>query len=307
MPKMHIEKSITIDAPIDQVYAALNDFHNWPSWSPWLIAEPECKVDVREDGKYYEWEGNRIGSGNMTVLEEKAPNYINYDLTFLKPWKSTAKTYFNCKENNGSTEVSWGMDSSLPFFMFWMKKQMEAFVGSDYDRGLAMLKSHVEKGEIESTLNFKGRESYPGCNYVGIKRQIGMAKMPEMMAKDFGKLGELAKSKPDQMAGGMFSIYHKWDMVKGQVSYTAGLPVTSEIAGLTSDFITGAIPATSVYTLQHVGSYKHLGNAWSTINMMARNKEFKAIKGIHPFETYENNPEEVEEKDLITNIHFAIK
>ncbi len=307
MPKMHIERSTTINASIDKVYAALNDFHQWPSWSPWLIAEPGCKVDVREDGKYYEWEGNRIGSGNMTVLEEKSPNYINYDLTFLKPWKSTAKTYFNCKENNGSTEVSWGMDSSLPFFMFWMKKQMQAYVGSDYERGLTMLKSFVEDGKIESTLNFKGRESYPGCKYVGITRQVSMDKMPEMMGKDFEKLGALAKDNMEHAAGGMFSIYHKWDMVNRNVSYTAGLPVKSDVPNLPTEFITGAIPASAVYTLQHVGSYKYLGNAWATINMMARNKEFKSIKGFHPFETYENNPAEVDEKDLITNIHFGIK
>ena len=33
-------------------------------------------------------------------------------------------------------ELTWTMDSSLPFFLFWMKKSMEGFIGMDYDPGL---------------------------------------------------------------------------------------------------------------------------------------------------------------------------
>ena len=69
----------------------------------------------------------------------------------------------------------------------------------------------------------------------------------------------------------------------------------------------GEIPATKVHTLRHVGSYVHLGNAWTTLYSMQRNKEFKSAKGIHPFETYVNMPGQVPDKDLITDIHFPVK
>ena len=45
------------------------------------------------------------------------------------------KVDFYLKSNENSTEVNWTMDSSLPFFMFWMKNQMVEFIGMDYDRG----------------------------------------------------------------------------------------------------------------------------------------------------------------------------
>ena len=307
MPKMFVEKSAHVNAPIQKVYDTISDFHHWEAWSPWLITDPNAKVDVRADGKYYEWSGPRTGDGNMTILNESAPNRVDYDLTFLKPWKSVAKVAFILAEDDGKTKVTWNLDSSLPFFLFWMKKSMTAFVGNDYQRGLNMLKEYVEDGSVKSRLNFKGSDQFAGCQYVGIKRDVSIPDMSQEMSADFERIGTYAKELGDQAAGAPFSIYHKWDMVKQQATYTAALPVKSLPSSLPDGMSTGAIPATKVYTVQHVGAYHHLGNAWSTLYMMQRGKEFKAVKGIHPFETYENMPGEVPEEELITNINFAVK
>ena len=87
MPKMNVAKSITINAPQQKIKEFLADFHNWTNWSPWLICEPEATINYADNGKYYKWEGNRVGGGEMKVTAEK-DNRIDYDLTFLKPWKS---------------------------------------------------------------------------------------------------------------------------------------------------------------------------------------------------------------------------
>lgn len=307
MPKMHINKSIKIDAPIEKVYKTLNDFNHWTAWSPWLITEPEVKVKVSDDSKYYEWEGKRTGSGHMKIVDEQTPHHIEYDLTFLKPWKSHSKVGFDCVKDGDGTKVYWTMDSSLPFFMFWMKKSMEAFVGADYERGLALLKDYVEEGEVSSKLEFKGYGQYPGCQYIGISRKTNMDKIDTDMKADFEKVGEYAHSNMDNLAGTPFSIYHKWDFAKGDVSYTSGVPVKEMPADLPEGFISGSIPATKIYTVRHIGPYKHLGNAWTTLYMMQRGKEIKPVKGIHPFESYVNSPTEVDENDLITDINFAVK
>ena len=81
MPAMHITRSIVIDKPISDIRNVVTDFHHWRPWSPWLIAEPEATLDVRADGKYYNWKGKRVGSGEMTVLYE-SHDRIDYDLTF---------------------------------------------------------------------------------------------------------------------------------------------------------------------------------------------------------------------------------
>ena len=56
MPKIFVSKSVQINAPAEDVFPKLNDFHEWPKWSPWLIQEPVATVDVAEDGKSYSWQ-----------------------------------------------------------------------------------------------------------------------------------------------------------------------------------------------------------------------------------------------------------
>ena len=307
MPKTHVSKSIEIQAPPEKVFNTLNNFNHWSPWSPWLICEPEAMVKVAEDAKFYEWEGKRIGSGNMQITAENPHSTIDYDLMFLKPWKSKAKVRFKLIPEGEHTRATWIMDSSLPFFMFWMKRSMEAFIGMDFDRGLNMLKEYIEDGEVKSELKFVGKGSYPGCNYVGIKRDCTVSEVGKLMSADFDQLKDLAHANEGSLAGEPFSIYHKWDPVKQRVSYTAGFPVDNLPQNLPAGMITGSIPATETYTLRHIGPYQHLGNAWTTLMMMQRGKEFKPKKGFHPFETYVNSPEEVPASELITDIHFAVK
>lgn len=307
MPKMHITRSTLIAAPIEKIYNTLVDFNHWTAWSPWLIQEPEATVKVSDDARSYEWEGDRIGSGNMKVISSSENRSIDYDLTFLKPWKSTAKVRFEMEPQGDKTKVTWLMDSSLPFFMFWMKNMMEAFVGMDYDRGLAMLKDYIEDGEVHSKLDFKGTSTYPGCTYVGIKTTCAMEKVGDEMKEDFTKIWNFFSDHKDIIAAEPFSIYHKWDMVKKQVTYTSGVPVKNIPSNLPNELITGEIPQTGVYTVGHTGPYAHLGNAWSTLYNMQRSKVFHTNKKISPFETYKNNPGEVSDNELVTEVHFAVK
>lgn len=306
MPKMHISKSVVINAPIDKIYTSLQNFKDWTVWSPWLIMNPDTNVTVAEDGDSYEWDGARVGSGNMSIQSREENRSIDYNLTFLKPWKSVADVRFELKEQGEGVQVTWLMDSSLPFFMFWMKKMMVAFVGMDYQRGLNMLKEYMEKGEIDSKLEFRGESTFEGCKYIGVKSYCAMDDMGDQMMSDFARLGEVIQ-KEGIKPGKAFTIYHKWEMVKQQAEFTSGWEVDSIPENLPEGVFSSEMPTTKVYTLRHVGAYQHLGNAWTTLYNMQRGKEFKQNKKTHPFEVYINNPQEVAEKDLITDVNFAVK
>ena len=307
MPKIQVKRSVLINSPADKVYQVICDFNHWTSWSPWLIMEPEAKVEVAEDAKSYSWEGSRVGSGKMKISDEKENQELKIDLNFLKPWKSYAAVKFELNPKADQTELTWYMDSSLPFFMFWMKKQMEAYVGNDYERGLALLKDYVEDDKVHSELSFEGVSVFKGCKYVGVKTSCSIDSIGAAMEKDFEKLWGVMKDNSELVAGNGFSMYHKWDFVSGKAQYTSGIPVLKVPENLPSGFISGEIPETKVHTVSHTGPYGHLGNAWSTQYNMQRNKEFKLNKKIHPFEVYRNNPNDVSEHELITDIHFPVK
>ncbi len=307
MPSIHVEKSIDIHAPKEKLFDTLNNFNHWQAWSPWLIMEPKAKVDVSKDNKFYSWEGNRIGSGEMKITEEDPNEHIKYSLTFLKPWKSKADVQFNLEISENGTKVTWLMDSSLPFFMFWMKNMITAFIEMDYERGLYMLKDYAESYKVPSKIESNGNEKYPGCEFVGIRTECGIKDIGPKMIEDYNTLNEWAKNHSIKLAAEPFSIYHKWDMVKKQVAYTSGIPVNEVPGSLPGGMQSGKIPATPVYTITHTGPYRHLGNAWSTGYNMKQHKEFKINKKIDAFETYINGPHDTPENDLITKVHFPVK
>lgn len=307
MATMNVLRSIVINKKPVDIFPLINNFDHWPTWSPWLILEKGVKVNVADDKKYYEWEGELTGSGNMQITSEEENKSIKSDLQFLKPWKSFAKVNFMLEPEGEGTKVSWTMESKLPFFMFWMKKMMEAFIAMDYDRGLNMLKDLAENGKIESTLDFKGNSSFDGCNYIGIKVSCSIEEMKQNMGSNYEKLMHFMADKKDLMAGAPFSIYHKWDMVKQQCIYTACVPVTKTPDNLPNGVITGSVPKTKTYAVHHLGSYRHIGNAWSAIYMRQRGKKFKMNKSIDPMEIYLSSPQDTAEKDLQTEIHFAVK
>lgn len=306
MPKLFVDRSIQIDAPVADVFAKLNDFNHWQSWSPWLIMEQGAKVTVSDDAKSYSWEGNRIGAGQMAITSEEANKKIQYDLEFLKPWKSQAKVWFDFAESAGGTKVTWYMDSSLPFFLFWMKAKTNAYIGMDYDRGLNMLKDYVETGSVPSELNLKGVETFGPANYVIKKTSTTIEDMPGDMQKDMGTLMEWAANNGGY-EGYPITVYHKFDFVNRKVTYSTGLPVKDLPANPGNGFATMSIPAIQTYTVEHKGNYKHLGNAWSTGMNLSQNSVFKGSKKQHPFELYISDPRETDPNENVSEIRFPIK
>ena len=127
------------------------------------------------------------------------------------------------------------------------------------------------------------------------------------MAADFTRLKEWAGDAGIDPVGVPLTIYHKWDMVNSRASYTAAIPVAALPVDLPDDLESGGLPDLKTYAITHNGPYRHLGNAWSAGIMHGRAKQYAQRRGIHPFETYENDPGEVDERELITVVHFPLK
>jgi len=73
------------------------------------------------------------------------------------------------------------------------------------------------------------------------------------------------------------------------------------------NLVTGEVPATDAYSVEHRGPYRHLGNVWSSAMMHGRAKVFREDKTIDPFEFYLNMPGEVDDTDLVTVVHVPMK
>ncbi len=302
MPKMYLSRSIVIPAKIEEVYSKLNDFHHWSAWSPWLILEKDATVNVDADGKYYKWVGNRIGSGEMRITAENPNKTINIDLTFIKPWKSHAKIDFLLESKGEETTVTWTMDSALPFFMFFLKKMMLAFIGSDFERGLRLLKDLVLDNKVHSNVEELGIITYPSRKFIGIKLESSIDDLSANMQAAYTKL--IAFGQHSNLYTGAFSVTHKWDLIQRKAVYTAAMSVNESPTDLPSEFVSGDLPELRVFGVRHTGPYHHLANAWGMQSMLIRNKVYKQNKKSEPFEVYVNSPENTDPLNLITDVYF---
>ncbi|WP_370977977.1 SRPBCC family protein [Agaribacterium sp. ZY112] len=308
MPSIYVERSLELAVSADKAFSVLSDFHQWRSWSPWLITEPEAQMHIAADALSYSWQGKRVGQGSMHIEQSNAPNSLRCQLNFIKPWKSIADVAFDVQPLNDKTcKVTWSMQSQLPFFMFWMKKPMQTYIGMDYERGLLMLKDYLELGRVESTLEFDGEAEFPSCAYIGIKTQCSCVDVGPSMQRDFNNLEILLKGNEAVGIGKGLSIYHLYDAVQDKVSYTAAFQVEHLPESVGGQFITGHIPKLRVYKIAHIGPYRHLGNAWSAMVALARAKLIRCGKQQHPFEIYENKPADVDESELRTSLCFPLK
>ena len=146
-----VERSATIQAPPERIFGLINDFRNWPKWSPWEKLDPAMKRDLGGPpsgvGSTYAWEGNKkAGQGRMEITESDPPRRVKLDLNFIKPFKSNNVTAFTLEPRDGGTHVHWTMDGPSPMMMKVMMlfMNMDKLVGRDFEEGLANLKRETE-------------------------------------------------------------------------------------------------------------------------------------------------------------------
>ena len=150
--RFSVQRAAVINAPAEQVFALIEDFHEWRKWSPWEDRDPELKRSYggaeRGKGAVYAWEGNRnVGSGRMEILEANSPSLVKIQLDFLKPFEAHNTAEFTMLPQGNATNLTWTMHGPAPF----MSKVMQVFmsfdkmIGKDFEAGLARIKSTSEK------------------------------------------------------------------------------------------------------------------------------------------------------------------
>ena len=306
MSNFEVERSILIPKPAEVVYATVREFKTWPKWSPWLCAEPKCPLVFSPDGNSYSWNGEIVGSGEMKVVAERENEFIDYELAMSTPYKSDSKVRFQFGREGDRTRVTWSLNGNLPFYLFWMQGMMISAIGMEYKRGLAMLKDYLKKGAVPSALDFVGAGEFAGLSYVGMKNSCRISDVSEKMEADLLRLKKWVQDQHITPSGGPLSIYHKWSLTQGTTSYTLAFPVDKVPGWLPENFVSGTIPTCQVQRIRHTGSYLHLGNAWTAGMASIRAKKWKPRRGVHPFETYDNDPNEVADEDLVTTVHFPM-
>lgn len=152
-PKSYnVNRRITINRPVSEVYNYLKFIKNQNEWSPWKKKDPNMTQTYEgtdgEIGFISKWEGNKeVGCGEQELVNLIEDKFIQTQLRFLKPWKSKSDAYLQVDEEDASnTTVTWGFsgENKFPFTIFFLFFNMDRSVGADFEEGLSQLKKILE-------------------------------------------------------------------------------------------------------------------------------------------------------------------
>jgi uncharacterized protein YndB with AHSA1/START domain len=140
--------SIIVDAPIDKVFALLNDLNRLADWTPFVKMDKTIQHSVNEVGSgvgaVYSWKGKRMGVGTMTITSVSEPSEIHARMTFGA--KNSAETAYLLLAVGNTTDVTWTMhgERGLGDQIVAKVLGLDKLMSKNFADGLADLKALLE-------------------------------------------------------------------------------------------------------------------------------------------------------------------
>lgn len=145
------QRSTTIAAPPDKVFALINDLRQFNTWNPFAKMDPKQVITydavTAGVGGAYNWQGEKSGAGRMQIVESVPAQRVSAKLDFTKPFEAHNVVDFTVQPQGHGSTVTWAMQGPMPYLnrVMTIFFDMDKTVGKDFEAGLANLKALAEK------------------------------------------------------------------------------------------------------------------------------------------------------------------
>lgn len=310
--KIHVERSLQMNAPAEVVFEQVNTLKNWEKWSPWHRIDPNMKLTYEGpesgNGASYSWqsEHKNVGDGKLTIVKSVPYDSIFVDMDFLENGKATGSYVFT--KQDGGILVTWGMDSDMGmnpigriFGLF-----MDKMIGKDFEQGLQNLKQVSEStpAPAANTGDVKIEETTIQSQPVMIvKATCTLQEIPEVLGRSYQKILESNKKNGLKETGSPFAIYYAFSPEK--VELAAGMPVDKP--GKNDGSVEASeIKGGKVVLAHHYGSYEATEATHQKIDAYLKEKGLTAAGA--PWEVYVTDPAvETDQSKWYTQIYYPIQ
>lgn len=303
----HVERSTTIDAPVERVFAYVNDLEKWDDWSPWSEKDPDMDVswgEITEGmGASYCWEGDpdQVGKGCLEITEVVENEKIVNKLDFME--QGTAMGSYTFSEADGKTTVTWGFDtdvSSPPVIGKFFGMMMDGFVGPDFEKGLANLKALAEAAPSYSIEI--GESNFGPHHFIYVRQVATMENLAQMMAESAGAMTEFAAANGIESVGTPFSQYYSFGE---EIDFAFCIPVAEEVTVEDEVVMYAYLDEGACIRGVHLGSYDNLGGSYDEMDRYMSDNALESTGP--PMEHYVTDPgEEPDPANWITHIYYPI-
>lgn len=149
--KYRVERSTTIHAPAEAVYASVANLRRWRDWAPWnaerypgnqwMFGGPEVGV-----GAVHSWSGEDVGTGTLSLTEADPRTGVAYEMS-LEHGRYLMHGRISFEPAEPGTRVTWVDEGDLggnPLLRY-LRFPLESRLGGDLEDALAHLKKQVEE------------------------------------------------------------------------------------------------------------------------------------------------------------------
>lgn len=302
--RFRYEVSEEINAPANAIFQQINILRHWEEWDPWMKHDTSQYRSYSEQssgvGTAYHWISKNpdVGKGSLTIVESKPYEYIKLKLKF-EDW-GTSDVDFTLKENNGVTQVIWGMETEFDFFFRIMGLLMKSSIEKDFKQGLAKLKEIIENSPYKGyNISIEISEA---TNIYFISDSTDTESIQNSLSATFQEIFAFARKNNIEIAGSPIAITKRWD--NNFWVYDAAVPVKSITVKPTGRIKTGRTYEGEVVKLIYIGAYEDMEPAYDAIIKFIEDHNY-TIAG-NSWETYINSPQNTPIEKLETHIYFPI-
>jgi ABC-type antimicrobial peptide transport system permease subunit len=149
-----LQRSISINKPVKQVFEYVKSLRNQENYSKWVMTDPNKRmIYTGTDGTVgytNEWDSDmkQAGKGKQTISKIIEEERIETRVVFIKPFAGVADIYMTTSPvTEHSTTLTWAFASKMPFPMNAMLLfiNMEKMLGADMEISLKNLKRILEE------------------------------------------------------------------------------------------------------------------------------------------------------------------
>lgn len=149
----NVERSITINKPVTEVFSYLVKLQNMEEWSPWAKKDTTTLHTYKGAGNtvgsvhYWVSEHKEVGIGEQEITSIIPNKEVYSDLRFKEPFESESQGYLKFNSKGTQTEVTWGYlaeYNTLQAIVMSMRN-MDKVLGKDFEQGLTDAKAILEE------------------------------------------------------------------------------------------------------------------------------------------------------------------
>lgn len=302
------KQTVSIEAPQNAVFTAVNDLEQWPNWSPWNQRDATIKTTYSEKATgadaYYTWTSENSGTGKLTITDvfdtDSLYTFVEFD------GQGSTHSNFHFVPTEDGTDVTWTFNSAFPrpFNVFLLFQDFGAMIDVDYAEGLGYLKAYVEEKATAAPQYEVQMIDFPATYYLVQKDDVSIPDAADHFQTVMPKVGMAFFNNQVEMAGAPSGLYYSWDEEAQMSTMALGIPAAP---GVVIDGLEAVeLPAAKALKIDYYGPYGGTGSAHYAMDAYAKANDLTIKTPV--LERYVTDPsQEPDSTKWLTEVVYMIE